>query len=30
MAGDLEAAVGSVINHIYKTPDVDSSNEGNA
>jgi biopolymer transport protein ExbB/TolQ len=30
MAGDLEAAVGSVINHIYKTPDADSSNEGNA
>ena len=29
-AGDLEAAVGSVIKRIYKTPDADSSNEGNA
>ena len=30
MAGDLEAAVGSVINHIYKTPDMDSSTAENA
>jgi biopolymer transport protein ExbB len=29
-AGDLEAAVSSVIKRIYKTPDMDSSNEGKA
>ena len=29
-AGDLEAAVDSVIKRIYKTPDADSSKEGNA